>query len=75
MMFPVVFTKHFRVFLLLQGFPAPHGDAAGEDALSWAPVESAYDGSGGSGLLDLTEEVEALLGFLHQRCSVDGPAH
>ncbi len=39
----------------------PHSDAASQDALDGASVESAHDGSRGSGSFEFAEEVETLL--------------
>ncbi len=51
----------------------PHSDAASQDALDGASVESAHDGGRGSGSSEFAEEVEALLCFLGQCCSVVSP--
>ncbi len=51
----------------------PHSDAASQDALDGASVEGAHDGGRGSGSSEFTEEVETLLCFLGQCCSVVGP--
>ncbi len=42
----------------------PHSDAASQDALDGASVESAHDGGRGSGSSEFAEEVETLLCFL-----------
>ena len=54
--FPVVFSTA----------TAPHSDAAGQHAFNGAPVECVQDGYGSFHSLELAEEVEAPLGFLHQ---------
>ncbi len=41
----------------------PHSDAASQDALDGASVESAHDGGRGSGSSEFAEEVETLLCF------------
>ncbi len=46
----------------------PHSDAASQNAL-----EGAHDGGWGSGSSEFAEEVETLLCFLGQCCSVVGP--
>ncbi len=51
----------------------PHSDAASQDALDGASVEGAHDGGRGSGSSEFAEEVETLLCFLCQCCSVVGP--
>ncbi len=51
----------------------PHSDAASQDALDGASVEGAHDGGRGSGSSEFAEEVETLLCFLGQCCSVVGP--
>ncbi len=51
----------------------PHSDAASQDALDGASVESAHDGGRGSGSSEFAEEVETLLCFLGQCCSVVSP--
>ncbi len=51
----------------------PHSDAASKDALDGASVEGAHDGGRGSGSSEFAEEVETLLCFLGQCCSVFGP--
>ncbi len=51
----------------------PHSDAASQDALDGASVEGAHDGGRGSGSSQFAEEVETLLCFLGQCCSVVGP--
>ncbi len=51
----------------------PHSDAAGQDALDGASVEGAHDGGRGSGSSEFAEEVETLLCFLGQCCSVVSP--
>ncbi len=51
----------------------PHSDAASQDALDGASVEGAHDGGRGSGSSEFAEEVEMLLCFLGQCCSVVGP--
>ncbi len=51
----------------------PHSDAASQDALDGASVESAHDGGRGSGSSEFAEEVETLLCFLGQSCSVVSP--
>ncbi len=47
----------------------PHSDAASQDALDGASVESAHDGGRGFGSSEFVEEVETLLCFLGQCCS------
>ncbi len=49
----------------------PHSDAASQNALDGASVEGAHDGGRGSGSSEFTEEVETLLWFLGQCCSVE----
>ncbi len=49
----------------------PHSDAASQDALDGASVE--HDGGRGSGSSEFAEEVEVLLCFLGQCCSVVSP--
>ncbi len=51
----------------------PHSDAASQDALDGASVEGAHDGGRGSGSSEFAEEVETLLCFLGQCCSVVSP--
>ncbi len=51
----------------------PHSDAASQDTLDGASVESAHDGGRGSGSSEFAEEVETLLCFLGQCCSVVSP--
>ncbi len=51
----------------------PHSDAASQNALDGASVEGAHDGGRGSGSSEFVEEVETLLCFLGQCCSVVGP--
>ncbi len=51
----------------------PHSDAASQNALDGASVEGAHDGGRGSGSSEFAEEVETLLCFLGQCCSVVGP--
>ncbi len=51
----------------------PHSDAASQDALDGASVEGAHDGGRGSGSSQFAEEVETLLCFLGQCCSVVSP--
>ncbi len=51
----------------------PHSDAASQDALDGASVEGAHDGGWGSGSSQFAEEVEVLLCFLGQCCSVVSP--
>ncbi len=51
----------------------PHSDAASQDALDGASVEIAHDGVRVSGSSEFAEEVEALLCFLGQCCSVVSP--
>ncbi len=51
----------------------PHSDAASQNALDGASVESAHDGGRGSGSSEFAEEVETLLCFLGQCCSVVSP--
>ncbi len=48
-------------------------DAASQNALDGASVEGAHDGGRGSGSSEFAEEVETLLCFLGQCCSVVGP--
>ncbi len=48
-------------------------DAASQDALDGASVEGAHDGDKGSGSSEFAEEVEMLLCFLSQCCSVVSP--
>ncbi len=50
-----------------------HSDAASQDALDGASVEGAHDGGRGSGSSEFAEEVETLLCFLGQCCSVVSP--
>ncbi len=51
----------------------PHSDAASQNALVGASVETAHDGGRGSGSSEFAEEVETLLCFLGQCCSVVSP--
>ncbi len=51
----------------------PHSDAAGQDALDGVSVEGAHDRGQGSGSSEFVEEVEMLLCFLGQCCSVVSP--
>ncbi len=51
----------------------PHSYAASQNALDGASVEGAHDGGRGSGSSEFAEEVEMLLCFLGQCCSVVGP--
>ncbi len=51
----------------------PHSDAASQDALDGASVEGAHDRGRGSGSSEFAEEVETLLCFLGQCCSVVSP--
>ncbi len=51
----------------------PTSDAASQDALNGASVESAHDGGRGFGSSEFAEEVETLLCFLGQCCSVVSP--
>ncbi len=51
----------------------PHSDAASQNALDGASVEGAHDGGRGSGSSQFAEEVETLLCFLGQCCSVVSP--
>ncbi len=51
----------------------PHSDAASQDTLDGASVESAHDEGRGSGSSEFAEEVETLLCFLGQCCSVVSP--
>ncbi len=51
----------------------PHSDAASQDTLDGASVESAHDGGRGFGSSEFAEEVETLLCFLGQCCSVVSP--
>ncbi len=51
----------------------PHIDAASQDALDGASVEGAHDGGRGSGSPEFAEEVETLMCFLGQCCSVVSP--
>ncbi len=48
----------------------PHSDAASQNALNGASVEGVHDGGRGSGSFEFAEEVETLLCFLGQCCSV-----
>uniref|UniRef100_A0A9J7ZV02 Uncharacterized protein n=1 Tax=Cyprinus carpio carpio TaxID=630221 RepID=A0A9J7ZV02_CYPCA len=64
----------------LKGFPAgrvagtiPHSDAARQNALDGASFEGAHDGGRDSGSSQFAEEVEMLLCFLGQCCSVVSP--
>ncbi len=50
-----------------------HSDAASQDALEWCLCRSAHDGGRGSGSSEFAEEVETLLCFLGQCCSVVSP--
>ncbi len=51
----------------------PQSDAASQDALDGASVEGAHDEGRGSGSSEFAEEVETLLCFLGQCCSVVSP--
>ncbi len=51
----------------------PHSDAASQDTLDGASIEGAHDGGRGSGSSEFAEEVEMLLCFLGQCCSVVSP--
>ncbi len=51
----------------------PHSDAASQNVLDGASVEGAHDGGRSSGSSEFVEEVETLLCFLGQCCSVVGP--
>ncbi len=51
----------------------PHSDAASQNALDGVSVEGVHDGGRGSGSSEFAEEVETLLWFLGQCCSVVSP--
>ncbi len=50
-----------------------HSDAASQNDLDGASVESAHDGGRGSGSSEFAEQVEMLLCFLGQCCSIVSP--
>ncbi len=68
--------SHFSLKCLATGRVSstiPHSDAASQNALYGASVEGADDGGRGSGSSQFAEEVEMLLCFLGQCCSVVSP--
>ncbi len=68
--------SHYPLKRLAAGCVAgaiPHSDAARQNALDGASVEGALDGGRGSGSSEFAEEVETLLCFLGQCCSVVSP--
>ncbi len=68
--------SHYPLKWLAAGCVAgavPHSNAASQDALDGASVEGAHDGGWSSGSSEFAEEVEMLLCFLGQCCSVVSP--